>query len=145
MTTEGKALSAERPVALVVADFMFAARVQNALAEAGWASKTESAPESALETYKSFPPDLVLVELGAGNPARLQLIRDLRSAPGGAKTPLLAFGSHKAKAMLEEARVAGATMVVSNRTLVSRFRDVVKKAVSPDLKEEERMLTEDDE
>lgn len=137
--------SPNSPVALVIADFMFGARVQAALTQMGWTPKMAGTPQSAAEALSSGRVDLILLELGAGNPARLQLIRDLREGDGMKSQPVLAFGSHKAKAMLEEARDAGATLVVSNGTLVSRFKDVVEKAVSATIPEDERLLTEDDE
>jgi CheY-like chemotaxis protein len=137
--------SSENPVALVLADFMFGARVQSALAQMGWTPVMTPNPGGALERIRDSPPLLLLVELGAGNPARIQFLRDLRALPEGAQLPVLAFGSHKAKPMLEEARAAGATLVVSNGTLVSRFPDVVQKACDAALPESERLLIDEEE
>lgn len=137
--------SSDQPVALVLADFMFGARVQAALAQLGWTPRMAGTPESALENLRQSRPQVALVELGAGNPARIEFIRNLRTRPEGEGLPILAFGSHKARAMLEEARDAGATMVVSNGTLVSRFQEVLQKSLDATLPEDERFLTEDDE
>ncbi|MBW3625714.1 MAG: hypothetical protein KY468_20155 [Armatimonadetes bacterium] len=143
-TAGSPAESTESPVALVVADFMFGARVQAALHQMGWGSKIVGTPDAALASLRESRPRLALVELGAGNPSRIQLLRDVRALPEGRDLPLLAFGSHKAKPALEAARETGATMVVSNGTLVSRFRELVQKALEADLPEEERFITEDD-
>jgi DNA-binding NarL/FixJ family response regulator len=132
-------------VALVLADFMFGARVQAALARMGWTPRLAGTPAAVMEALNSAPPALLLVELGAGNPARIGLIRDVRARPEHAALPLLAFGSHKARAALQEARDAGATMVVSNGSLVSRFPELVRKAAGAGLTEEERWVMDDEE
>ena len=129
---------------LVMADFMFAARVQHALTQMGWTPRLVSTPEAALAALRETRPSLLMIELGAGIPARIDLLRALRADPATADLPVLAFGSHKARTMLQEARDAGATLVVSNGSLVSRFEELVRRSLQTSLTNAERLVTEDD-
>ena len=125
--------------ALVVADLMFAARLRQALERMGWGVEMTSSA-AAVERLRQSPPALVLLELGP--PGRIDVIRD--AIAGGVSAPILAFGSHKQRGMLHEAREAGAALVVSNGTLVARFEQMVAKACGGAGADEDRLLIDED-
>ncbi len=144
MIQEPETAETASPLALVVADMMFGARARAALEQMGWRSTVLTRPEAALAEARANRPTLLLLELGAGNAARLELLRTLRADPALADLPVLAFGSHMARAALTSARDAGATMVVSNGALVARFEQYVTKALEKHLREDERFVTDDE-
>jgi DNA-binding NarL/FixJ family response regulator len=130
--------------ALILADFMFAARIVSALSQRGWTAGIVSSPIVVKVEIDASPPDLVIIELGAAAEPRIELIRQLREAEASKTIPVLAFGSHKARSVLQAARDAGASLVVSNGTLVSRFGEVLEKALQP-AEVGERLMVEADE
>jgi len=140
--------SEHRPNAVLLAGMMFGARIEGALSGMNWDVRLAGTPEAAWTAIRDAAPRLVVVELGAGSPARIEFVRALRSASSHRDLPILAFGSHKARSVLEEARAAGASLVVSNGLLVARFPEligrVVGDAVGDEISAQERLLTEDD-
>jgi DNA-binding NarL/FixJ family response regulator len=134
----------ESPTAWVLADFMFAARISSALSQTGWTSRGVSHLDSLKADLLSSPPDLLIVELGNTPEPRIELIRQIREEKASVGLPILAFGSHKARSVLQAARDAGASLVVSNGTLVSRFPEVIEKARQQMDKEESRLMVDED-
>jgi DNA-binding NarL/FixJ family response regulator len=140
MTTE----ETERPFALVVADFMFAARIGSALTQEGRSFRVAGSLDQATDALRSEKPRLVLLELGANGFDRAERIRQWKSDPN-VESRILAFGSHQSRELLQAARDAGADLAVSNGVLVSRFEAVLARAVKTDLPDEERLMTEEEE
>ena len=136
--------AAGRPTAILLGDVMFGARINGALARMGWAARMAGTPEAAWTALLEGRPRLLMIELGAGNAARSEFLRSLRSTEEYRDLPILAFGSHKARSVLEEARRDGATLVVSNGLLVSRFPELIERALAAGPGAEERLLTEDE-
>jgi DNA-binding NarL/FixJ family response regulator len=130
-----------KPYALVAADFMFGARIASALEGQGWASTLVGSLGAALDAAKKRVPEVLIAELGANGWEKVEGIRQFKADAQTSGIPILAFGSHKSRSLLEEARAAGADLVVSNGVLVSQF-DALLRRIS-DRRWENHVLAEE--
>jgi hypothetical protein len=100
----------ERPTVVVIEDNLFLrAKIEGALAEAGYRARFAIAPD-ALCAALAAKPLLVLVNLAARAPweALVALVR------GTGPVPVVGYGPHTDEALFARGRAAGCTEVVPN-------------------------------
>lgn len=117
---------AERPSALIVDnDLFFAVKVSDTLRHAGYTSATLRRAEEIAAEVASTHPAVAFVNSGARGLDWRAAIATLRQAG----VPTIAYGSHVDLETQEQARQAGATLVVANSKLAGDLPALVARAL----------------
>lgn len=112
-----------RRVIAVVPDLFFATRIA-ATAQATGVTLEQPAIVAAFARCREAPPDLVILELGAG-PATMELARALKSDAATHAVPLIGFYSHVDAATREAALAAGVDQVLPRSAFTARLPALV--------------------
>jgi CheY-like chemotaxis protein len=110
---------------LIEENLMFSAMVEPALRRLGYDVRTV-APGPAAAAIDRDAPDLVLINLTSRNSAP-DLIRSLRSLPGGGELAIVGYAGHVEREFLQAGREAGADLVVPNSALRTALPKVLEK------------------
>ncbi len=118
-----------RRVVAVVPDLFFAAKIAETARAAG-ASLERPAAAEALQRCRRAPPDLVILDLGAG-PAMLELAGALKADPVTRAVPIVGFYAHVDGATRDAALAAGADQVLPRSAFVARLPGLLGAAPGP--------------
>ncbi|MCU0232242.1 MAG: hypothetical protein MUC67_12870 [Acidobacteria bacterium] len=115
--------SPDRPAVVVIEDNLFLrAKIEGALAEAGYRPRVATAP-AALQAALAERPLLVLVNLAARAPWEA-LVAEIRAA---SPIPIVGYGPHTDEALLARGRAAGCAEVVPNGLVAGNPAAVVAR------------------
>ncbi len=110
---------ATRPAVLaLVADLIFAARIQGAARAAGTTVETLRSAADLLARAAAAPPRLILVDLDVRASSPAGVIARLKEEAATAEVPVVAFVSHVREDAIAEARAAGADRVMARSAFV---------------------------
>src|SRR5687768_8916236 len=96
----------------------------------GYTVPTAVDGREGLEMAKVEKPDLILTDIAMPEMDGLEMIRQIRLEPEGAKTPILIFTAHRSFTT-EEAREAGADQVFYKPVNIDEVKKVVRAILSP--------------
>jgi len=102
------------------------------LAAHGHEPEAVSDSRNALDTAKSFSPDLVITDIQLPHVSGLELIRMIRSDEQIAEVPIMAVTAYSAQGDEERIRAAGAQAYVSKPISVVRFAETVDELLKGD-------------
>jgi two-component system cell cycle response regulator DivK len=100
------------------------------LAAHGHEPEAVSDSRNALDTAKSFSPDLVITDIQLPHVSGLELIRMIRSDEQIAEVPIMAVTAYSAQGDEERIRAAGAQAYVSKPISVVRFVQTVDELLN---------------
>lgn len=113
-----------RRVVIVVPDLLFRTRIEATAAQAGVAA-TVVPPDQALAVCAADPPDLIVLDLTApGDP--VALARELRTAEGTRRVPLVGFYPHVDQDLRARALAAGIPQVLPRSAFVHRMAEILQ-------------------
>jgi len=99
-----------KPLVLIVDDDrLIRVCFQDALNDAGFETITTSEGASAIKTFSTMQPDLVLLDINLPGKDGCQVCRKIRSLPSGRLTPIMMITSLHDRAFIRSAFEAGAT------------------------------------
>lgn len=102
-----------RRVLVLLDNLFFAAKINQAAAQAGVQTLQAKSAEQALELARTEAPALMLVDLEAFNDAPLHLIAQLKADEQTRAIPIIGFVSHVNVELQERARQAGCDRVMA--------------------------------
>ena len=108
-------------VVALAADLMFASRIRGAAEAAGRELVLVRRAAELAPTVERVGARLVLVDLDGRSGDPVAAIAALKANATTAGVPVVAFGSHVAKDLLESARDAGAERVLARSAFVQRL------------------------
>jgi CheY-like chemotaxis protein len=121
---------AQRTVLVVIDDLFFLSKVQTTLQHLGLTATVITAP-AALQAYlQHTTPALAVVDLTLRTGDAVYLIRTMRATHGGQHLPILAFGSHVAVDLRQQAIQAGAHHVVAKSEFSRHLPDLIQQHVT---------------
>ena len=120
--------SSPRRVALVDDNLMFAAGVQAALRRLGFEVRTLPGGNDTVAQVAAAAPEFVLISLSVGGRRGVDLVRQLRSAPGLPGLRILAYHNHTDTATFHAAKEAGADQVLANSAVANHLETVLRAA-----------------
>jgi len=109
------------------------------LAAHGHEPEAVSDSRNALDTARSFSPDLVITDIQLPHVSGLDLIRMIRADEQLADVPIMAVTAYSAQGDEERIRGAGAQAYVSKPISVVRFAQTVDELLNGDGEEVEKM------
>jgi CheY-like chemotaxis protein len=120
----------QRSVLVVIDDLFFLSKVQTTLQHLGLTSTVITAP-AALQAYLQHTiPALAVVDLTLRTGDAVYLLSTIRSTPSGEHIPILAFGSHVAVDIRQQAIQAGADHVVAKSEFSKHLPDLIQQHVA---------------
>ena len=120
----------QRTVLVVIDDLFFLSKVQTTLQHLGLAATVITAP-AALQAYlQHTTPALAVVDLTLRAGDAVYLISTIRTTRGGQHIPILAFGSHVAVDLRQQALQAGADHVVAKSEFSRHLPDLIQQHVT---------------
>lgn len=122
-------IPAEKRIAAITDDLLFASRIEGTLNALGYVVRTMSATLASVERVREWTPDGIVVSFGAPLSDWEGVVRAIRAEPALRDTPLLAFGPHVDDAGRAAASAAGATRVVTNGAFFNRMAAIVAELV----------------
>jgi two-component system cell cycle response regulator DivK len=111
------------------------------LAAHGHEPEAVSDSRNALDTARSFSPDLVITDIQLPHVSGLDLIRMIRADDQLADVPIMAVTAYSAQGDEERIRGAGAQAYVSKPISVVRFAQTVDELLHPPTVESEAAIT----
>jgi CheY-like chemotaxis protein len=120
----------QRTVLVVIDDLFFLSKVQTTLQHLGLAATVITAPEALQAYLQHTTPALAVVDLTLRTGDAVYLIRTIRATHGGEHSPILAFGSHIAVDIRQQALQAGATYVVAKSEFSKHLPDLIQQHVA---------------
>jgi len=119
-----------RRVTIVVPDLFFATRIAAVAAHVGVRLDTIGT-DAALDAVRSAPPDLLVVDLAAGDPV-LALVRALKSDAATRAIPVVGFYPHVDQALRASAEAAGVDRVLPRSAFTARLDSILRgEGLSP--------------
>jgi CheY-like chemotaxis protein len=118
-----------RTVLVVIDDLFFLSKVQTTLQHLGLTATVITAPETLQAYLQHTTPALAVVDLTLHTSDAVYLLRTIRSTHGGQHTPILAFGSHVAVDLRQQALQAGADHVVAKSEFSKHLPDLIQQHV----------------
>ncbi|MES2288698.1 MAG: response regulator [Pseudomonadota bacterium] len=85
----------------------------------------------ALDTARSFEPDLIVMDIQMPHVTGIELIEEIRADEDLRPIPVMAVTAYAGKADEERARTAGADAYVSKPISLMRFVEVVEELLKP--------------
>ncbi|HEY7491960.1 MAG TPA: response regulator [Candidatus Tectomicrobia bacterium] len=120
----------QRTVLVVIDDLFFLSKVHTTLQHLGLAATVITAP-AALQAYlQHTTPALAVVDLTLRTGDAVYLISTIRATHGGQQCPILAFGSHVAVDLRQQALQAGAAHVVAKSEFARHLPDLIQQHVT---------------
>jgi two-component system cell cycle response regulator DivK len=110
------------------------------LAAHGHEPEAVSDSRNALDTARSFSPDLVITDIQLPHVSGLELIRMIRSDEQIAEVPIMAVTAYSAQGDEERIRAAGAQAYVSKPISVARFVQTVDELLNGSQENSEELV-----
>jgi CheY-like chemotaxis protein len=119
-------------VVVAIDDLFFLSKVQTTLEHLGLTARIMT-DTAGLQAYlQETAPALAVVDLTLQRGDAVSLIHTIRATPYGRTIPILAFGSHVAVAVREQALQAGADQVVAKSEFSRRLPDLIRQHLGVD-------------
>jgi len=119
-----------QPLALVVYERLLpGTQLVNRLQDLNYRVLAVTDPESLSECARQEKPMLVLADLVATGKSVCEAIGRLRGAPETQHIPIVAFGPDQPLELQEQARAAGASLVVSESAILNHLPQFLDQAL----------------
>jgi CheY-like chemotaxis protein len=116
-------------VLVVIDDLFFLSKVRTTLEHLGLAAQVMTDPDRLLAYVQETLPVLAVVDLTLHSGDAVSLIQAIRAANCASKVPILAFGSHVAVDIQQQALQAGADQVVAKSEFSRRLPDLIRQHI----------------
>lgn len=107
----------------LVADLMFATRIQDTLGRAGYQIEVEESAQQALVRLSQVPARVLIVDIAAAGSALGELVGEARARG----VPVVAFGPHVEREALAAALAAGCAEALPRSRFASEMAAVVAR------------------
>ena len=114
----------KEPVAILVDDMFFAAKINNAASACGRTVDRIKSREQ-LEGLAGNPPSLIIVDLNSDRLDPLEAIRFLKTSAELGRVPVVGFVSHVQTELIREAQTAGCDYVLPRSAFTQLLTDIV--------------------
>jgi CheY-like chemotaxis protein len=122
-----------QPLALFLYEKLLpSGQLVNRFQDKGYRVQSIGDPTSLVEHAQREKPMVVLADLESRQHSVPQAISELRKHAGTAHIPVIAFGSATKPALQEEARTAGATLVVTDTAILAHLDQFLDQALQVD-------------
>lgn len=115
---------------LIIEDDAVVANVyRNKLAIEGYTTEVAASGEAGLKTLPTFKPQLILLDLMLPGISGVEVIREIRSQPDFAKTPIIVFSNTYLTNLIQDAWRAGANKCLSKASCTPKdIIEIVRQA-----------------
>jgi CheY-like chemotaxis protein len=118
------------PLAIVFyEDLMPGSQLVNRLQDLQYRVQAVTDPGELVPVAGSVGPMLILADLVSSRADICALIKQLRSDPGTAHVPVIAFGDDAEEGLQKAARAAGATLVVADSAILTHLTQFIERAL----------------
>jgi CheY-like chemotaxis protein len=118
-----------RKILAVMSDLFFSVKINDAAKKLGMSAEFVKDKALALEKARAAPP-IIILDLNCVEADPLELIAKLKTDPGTAGTPMLAFVSHVQTELKQRAQQAGCDVVVARSAFAQNLEGMLRQYVS---------------